>query len=76
MLGVLTEIRHCSQSGTKRKEGRDETGKMMEHYEGCVGMVRPLILSWVRWGQNWRVLSSEGQTELCFERTALSLYKE
>lgn len=31
------EIKHCSQSGTKKKEGRDETGKIMEHYEGCAG---------------------------------------
>lgn len=39
------EIGHCSQSETKRKKGRDETGKTTEHYEDCVGMVRPLLLS-------------------------------
>lgn len=66
------EIRHCSQS---RREGRDETGKIMEHYECSVGTVRPLILSWVRWKQKWGVVSNACQDlNYVLKGQLLSLY--
>lgn len=64
-----------------RREGRDENekmrGKIMGYYEGCVGIIRSLILSLVRWKENQRVASNACQDlNYVLKGLLLSLYKE
>lgn len=71
-----TEIRHCSQSGTKKKKERDETGKFGSLQKLCwYGKALNFVLDAV----GTKLESFEQQvlrSQLCFQRTTLPLCEE